>query len=167
MKLLFNLIRAAIYLVAVYYLCFFAIIGFNYFAAISYNSAMWLEVRLGGFFFWFTMFFIGFAVLSMLWWIFKIVVGFIMSWIARICTYRTFAIWSVGLISAGYSIFFLIGFWFGGETLSAIPIIVGLMLTIGCIQLCTILVKATIIGYETMDEVEWKLREEDYRSLEK
>lgn len=162
MKLLLDLFRAVIYLVVVYYLCYFTIIGFNYFAAIAYNSAMWLKVRVGEFAFWVTMFFAGFGILSILWWVFKIAVGFVMSWVARICTYRTFAVWSVGLISAVNCIIYLIGYWFGGEPMSAIPIIVGSMLTIGCIQLCLVLIKATLIGYETMDEVNIKMAQEEY-----
>lgn len=76
-----------------------------------------------------------------------------MAFIAWLCPYRSFAVWSAGLISSGISLFYLIGYWFIGGIINFVSGVIGVMLTIGCIQLCILLVKATMIGYESLDEV--------------
>lgn len=152
MKTLLNLLRAAVFLVAVYYLLAFF---FYVFGWLGINAAILIEnwkERMSAFLFWMLFLFIGIAVLSLAWSLFRIAIGFIMAFVGRICPYRKFAVWSTGLMAVLYTSFFLYGFWFLGGELRVSTVILGIVLTVLSIQLCLFLVKGILVGYEAMDE---------------
>jgi len=158
MKTALNLIRAAIFMVVIYYFMAAIIIAFNWLSTQLFDVSYYGQEHLGAFTFWLLVIFAGGTLLGALWYGFKFIMGFILSLLAIICPYQKFAVWYTGIVAAIYCILYLIGFWFGSANWSVLAVIIGIVMTICCGELCFMSVMSILIRYEAMYEAEMPIR---------
>ena len=153
MKSLLNPFRAAVFVIAIYYLLKFEFFCFDWFGIKAIIFLGEIKEKINAILFWVLFVLFGIALLVILWYLFKYTSFFIMAFLARICPYRGFASWSTGILSIIYSCVFLYGYWYlGRHSLSFRNFVFGLILTSAAIQLCISLVKGVIVSYEIEDK---------------
>jgi len=149
MKLFLNIAGTALFVIAIYFL----LDGVHYFLGLGGIKGIIffgeIKEKMNAFWFWVFFAFFGLVSLGILWFLFKYLSIFIIALLARLCPYRSFAIWVTGAMSIIYSCFFLYSYWFlNKEGLGFRDIMFGVILTCACIQLCISLVDGVILSYK-------------------
>jgi len=155
MKPVLNVIRAIIFVIAIYVLLSFIF----YFLDLGGLKAMVffgeIKEKMNQFLFWVLFAFFGIVILCILWLLFKYLSILVMALLVLICPYRSFAAWSVGIISVIYSGFFLYNYWFTGKnSLTFRDVMFGLILICACIQLCVSLIEGVFFSYKIEDTID-------------
>ncbi len=155
MKPLLNLIRAIIFVIAIYFLLkfvFFCVDWGGIKAMIFFGG---IKEKMNPFLFWLLFAFFGIAILSILWFLFKYTSIFVMALLAQICPYKSFASWITRIMSIVYSCYFLYSYWFlSKDSFDFRDVMFGLILTVACIQLCISLVEGVFFSYKIVDKVD-------------
>jgi len=148
MKLVSNLTGTALYVTAIYFLLKFVL---HFLDLGGVNGIIFfgdIKDKMNLFWFWVLFALFGIAILIILWFLFKYISIFIIALLARLCPYKTFAIWVTGVMSVVYTCLFLYSYWFLNKELGFRDVIFGVILTCACIQLCVSLVDGVILSYK-------------------
>jgi hypothetical protein len=152
MKPLLNIIRAIIFLIAIYVLLSYAFAFLDWGGVKAMVFFGEIKEKMNQFLFWVLFAVFGIVILIILWLVFKYLSILIMALLVLICPYRDFSAWSVGIISVFYSCFFLYNYWFTGKnSLTFRDVMFGLILICACIQLCVSLVEGVFFSYKVKD----------------
>jgi hypothetical protein len=152
MKPLLNIIRAIIFIIAIYVLLSLVFLFMGWAGGRSMVFFGEIKEKMNQFLFWVLFAFFGIVILTILWILFKYLSILVMALLVLICPYRNFAAWSVGIISIIYSCFFLHHYWFlGKNSLTFRDVMFGLILICACIQLCVSLVEGVFFSYKVKD----------------
>jgi hypothetical protein len=147
MKTLLNFTGTALFVVAIYFLLKFLFFCLDWGGTKGIVFFGEIKEKMNPFWFWLLFAFFGIAILIILWFLFKYISLFIIALLARLCPYKTFAIWATGIMSVAYSCFFLYHYWFLDDpSLGFRDVMFGLILTCVCIQLCISLVDGVILS---------------------
>jgi hypothetical protein len=149
MKPLLNIIRAIIFVIAIFFLLKFVFFFFDWGGGKAMVYFGEIKEKMNQFLFWVLFAVFGIIILTILWLVFKYLSILVMALLVLICPYRSFAAWGVGIMSIIYSCFFLYGYWFlGKNSLTFRDVMFGLILICACIQLCVSLVEGVFFSYK-------------------
>jgi len=161
MKSLLNVIRAAIFVVAIYCLLNVTFSGLDWTGIKGIIFFGDIKEKMNPVLFWMLFTFVGLALSFVLWLLFKYTSILIMALLVFICPYRKFAYWSVGIMSVIYSGFFLYDYWILNKTsLDFRGITFGLILTVACVQLCISLIEGVFFSYRIEDKTDSEIQVE-------
>ena len=155
MKSLLNVIRAAIFVVAIYCLLKVTFSGLDWTGIKGIILFGDIKDKMNPVLFWMLFTFFGIAILFVLWLLFKYTSILVMALLVFICPYRKFAFWSVGTMSVIYSVSFLYRYWFVvNKDMDFRDVMFGLILTVACIQLCISLIEGVFFSYRIEDKID-------------